>query len=383
MTTGPLVRSRLASTSNNGRIELWTIAWNAFRAHPLDGTGADTFETSTTSTATAPPSSSTPTRSTSRRSASWAWSAWRSCCCSCSARWSASRPLRRGRDRALYAALFSAGLAWALHAGVDWDWQMPAVSLWFAALGGLALGRPELARGLAARGLELAAGLRSSARWWSAPCVFPALVLASQVRLNEATNAYAAGNCAQRRSAGAALDRHARNARAAVADRGALRGPRRPLPARAAQICAAASRRTRTTGSSRRRSRRRTAAVGSDARAAGRRSPLRLNPLDPGVDALAQALAAGPRRAARAAARAFLSQQIADRVRMSRDRSDEAFDRLYTEHAAGLLGFLTYQTGDRALAEDIVADTFERVLSDAQRLARAARARRPGSTRSR
>ncbi|HLW95229.1 MAG TPA: sigma-70 family RNA polymerase sigma factor [Solirubrobacteraceae bacterium] len=47
---------------------------------------------------------------------------------------------------------------------------------------------------------------------------------------------------------------------------------------------------------------------------------------------------------------------------MKRDRRDEAFDRLYTEHAAGLLGFLTYQTGDRSLAEDIVADTFERVL---------------------
>lgn len=44
-------------------------------------------------------------------------------------------------------------------------------------------------------------------------------------------------------------------------------------------------------------------------------------------------------------------------------RDAEAFDRLYAEHAPGLLGFLTYQTGDRALAEDIVADTFERVLS--------------------
>lgn len=43
--------------------------------------------------------------------------------------------------------------------------------------------------------------------------------------------------------------------------------------------------------------------------------------------------------------------------------SAEAFDRLYTEHAAPLLGFLTYQTGDRTLAEDIVADTFERVLT--------------------
>lgn len=47
---------------------------------------------------------------------------------------------------------------------------------------------------------------------------------------------------------------------------------------------------------------------------------------------------------------------------MSRGSRAEAFERLYTEHADGLLGFLTYQTGDRALAEDIVADTFERVL---------------------
>lgn len=48
---------------------------------------------------------------------------------------------------------------------------------------------------------------------------------------------------------------------------------------------------------------------------------------------------------------------------MSRGLSDEAFDRLYTEHAAALLAFLTYQTGDPTLAEDIVADTFERVLT--------------------
>ena len=48
---------------------------------------------------------------------------------------------------------------------------------------------------------------------------------------------------------------------------------------------------------------------------------------------------------------------------MNNDPSAELFDRLYTEHAAGLLAFLTYQTGDRTLAEDIVADTFERVLS--------------------
>lgn len=43
-------------------------------------------------------------------------------------------------------------------------------------------------------------------------------------------------------------------------------------------------------------------------------------------------------------------------------RNDE-FEQLYAEHAEGLLGFLAYRTGDRALAEDLLADTFERVLT--------------------
>jgi len=40
----------------------------------------------------------------------------------------------------------------------------------------------------------------------------------------------------------------------------------------------------------------------------------------------------------------------------------EEFERLYEEHAGDLLGFLTYRCGDRSLAEDLLADTFERVL---------------------
>lgn len=41
----------------------------------------------------------------------------------------------------------------------------------------------------------------------------------------------------------------------------------------------------------------------------------------------------------------------------------EQFERLYGEHAEPLLAFLVYRTGDRALSEDLVADTFERVLT--------------------
>jgi len=41
---------------------------------------------------------------------------------------------------------------------------------------------------------------------------------------------------------------------------------------------------------------------------------------------------------------------------------DADFDRLYRAEAQGLYGFLAYRTGDRALAEDLLADTFERAM---------------------
>jgi RNA polymerase sigma factor (sigma-70 family) len=39
------------------------------------------------------------------------------------------------------------------------------------------------------------------------------------------------------------------------------------------------------------------------------------------------------------------------------------FERLFAEHADPLFGFLVYRTGNRALAEDVLADAFERVLT--------------------
>ena len=41
---------------------------------------------------------------------------------------------------------------------------------------------------------------------------------------------------------------------------------------------------------------------------------------------------------------------------------DADFERLYAEHAELLFAFLAYRTGDRVLAEDLLADTFERVI---------------------
>jgi len=41
---------------------------------------------------------------------------------------------------------------------------------------------------------------------------------------------------------------------------------------------------------------------------------------------------------------------------------DDEFEQLYAAEAGPLFSFLAYRTGDRALAEDLLADTFERAL---------------------
>jgi RNA polymerase sigma factor (sigma-70 family) len=46
------------------------------------------------------------------------------------------------------------------------------------------------------------------------------------------------------------------------------------------------------------------------------------------------------------------------------------FERLYEEHAKPLFGFLAYRTGNPALAEDLLADTFERALRARKRFDR-------------
>jgi RNA polymerase sigma-70 factor (ECF subfamily) len=48
---------------------------------------------------------------------------------------------------------------------------------------------------------------------------------------------------------------------------------------------------------------------------------------------------------------------------IGRRHDDSSVGRLFADYADGLLGFLVFRTGDRALAEDILADAFERALT--------------------
>lgn len=50
--------------------------------------------------------------------------------------------------------------------------------------------------------------------------------------------------------------------------------------------------------------------------------------------------------------------------------SELDLNRLFAEYAQPLFGFLVYRTGDRNLAEDLVADTFERAVRGGRRFDR-------------
>jgi hypothetical protein len=135
-------RERLTQLGNNGRVDNWRVARDAFRAHPWDGTGAGTYRLE----------------------------------------WERDRPVGfqvvnahslylevlselgvpgmallaialgalllagvlglRGPERRAHAAFVAAGLGLLVHAGVDWDWQMPAVFAWFIAAGAVAAASP-------------------------------------------------------------------------------------------------------------------------------------------------------------------------------------------------------------------------------------------------
>jgi O-antigen ligase len=97
----------------------------------------------------------------------------------------------KGPNRLTYAAMFAAGVAWAFHAGVDWDWEMPAVTAWFFAIGGAAVAGRATKRRIEPMGdrgrIPIAAALLVVA-------VTPALLMLSQYRLQAAANAFDKGN---------------------------------------------------------------------------------------------------------------------------------------------------------------------------------------------
>jgi O-antigen ligase len=99
----------------------------------------------------------------------------------------------RRRNRTVYRAILAAGIAWALHAGLDWDWEMPVVTFWLFALGGNVLATNERQTPLFS---SPAIGTRAAV---AVSClgvaIMPALVFASQTRLDQSLQAFHHGDC--------------------------------------------------------------------------------------------------------------------------------------------------------------------------------------------
>ena len=112
----------------------------------------------------------------------------------------------RGRRSAIFAAIFTATLMWAVHAGVDWDWELAAVSCPVFAMAGIALARTTPASTRPGNGLMWA--VRAGA---GVLCLLVAVsamrMIVSTDSLARGVTAYKSGDCAEARSeAKASLD---------------------------------------------------------------------------------------------------------------------------------------------------------------------------------
>jgi hypothetical protein len=187
--------SRLTDLSNNNRLSKWTIARDAFDADPLHGLGAGTYDLAWER---ARPTSGHVLDAHSLYLQTLAELGWPGLTLLLVALGGvlAGLGLRaRGPARAVPAALLGTVVAWSLSAAVDWDWQLPVVTAWIFAAGGLALARdaaaPPLVRGRGRLPVRLAVVLACAIA-----AILPLRVALSQRHLDRGVAAAQAGDCA-------------------------------------------------------------------------------------------------------------------------------------------------------------------------------------------
>jgi hypothetical protein len=187
------VQQRLTSAGNTSRVDHWQVALDEFAAEPLHGSGAGTYRLVWER----------------RRDVDYTVQEGHSLFLETLAEYGAVgfallvvalgallggiAVRARGPARPLYGTLLAAGLAWAVHAGVDWQWEIPATTLWLFAVGGAALAAMPgagIVRRTPRRGTRVAigAGLLVLA-------VTPAAAALSQLHLNRAARAWERSDC--------------------------------------------------------------------------------------------------------------------------------------------------------------------------------------------
>ncbi|HEY2478680.1 MAG TPA: O-antigen ligase family protein [Solirubrobacterales bacterium] len=199
--TGEL-QNRLTDLNNNGRIAQWKLALKRFRAEPVLGDGAGTFARSW---AQEGEGESRIVDSHSLYLGVMAELGLPGILFLLAALLAILIATARrifGPERILYAAVFAAMLTWALHASVDWDWQLPATGFFVFGLGGIAIAARRGARApRASRASWVPRILGRTGRIALSLCalalvVSPALVAISQGYLDAAVRDLEEGDCA-------------------------------------------------------------------------------------------------------------------------------------------------------------------------------------------
>jgi hypothetical protein len=184
------LRDRLTSPVDNGRIEHWEVALDAFRAEPLHGTGAGTYriawDRERTSEFKVVDGHSLYLETLAELGVVGLvllaialgtvliGAAWR----------------LRGPERHAHALVLAGGLMLAVHAGLDWDWEMPALFVWFFGAGGVVLAARSGRLGELGRTPRIVAALAVLLL-----AVTPALMWWSQGPLDDAGAAWDARDC--------------------------------------------------------------------------------------------------------------------------------------------------------------------------------------------
>jgi len=190
------LRARLTNPANNGRLDHWDVALQGYRAHRVRGNGAGTYQLLWARDRTV---GFTVVDGHSLYVELLAELGLVGLGLIAAAVLAllfglVRRILRHPSRRALYAAVLAVTVTWAVHAGIDWDWEMPAVTIWVLCLSALAVGARRGKRPLSfdvPRTARVAIALALLAL-----AVTPLVTIRSQSEFNRSRQAFDRSDCA-------------------------------------------------------------------------------------------------------------------------------------------------------------------------------------------
>jgi hypothetical protein len=184
------LRDRLTSAIDNGRIAHWRVAWDGFREEPLHGTGAGTYRITWDERREAP-LKVVDAHSLYLETLAELGVVGLMLLVLVLGTVLVGAALRlRGEERHAHAFVLAGGVMLALHAGVDWDWEMPALFVWFFGAGGVVLAARTPRLGEFGRTPRIVAALAVLLL-----AITPALMWWSQGPLDDAGQAWNARDC--------------------------------------------------------------------------------------------------------------------------------------------------------------------------------------------